>query len=163
MRAQDVRRESTTFASVYLCLCSLNRCYSFCSLNRCYFFFVLRCLSLQASGFPPECRFPQRSDCHDVTVLLKYGYDGGFVFCCYSLLLDFVHLRVGPGILHLYERTTLSDSFIVSFMGSCLHHSLEDPPFDITTPKHGIRSFVFYFEFFIAQKSSIVFGRGESE
>ena len=27
-------------------------------------------------------------------------------FCCYSLLLDFVQ-RVGPGILHLYARTTL--------------------------------------------------------
>ena len=25
---------------------------SVCSLNRCYFFFVLRCLSLQTSGFP---------------------------------------------------------------------------------------------------------------
>ena len=30
---------------------------------------------------------------------------------CYSLLLDFVHLRVGPGILHLYSRTTLLHRF----------------------------------------------------
>ena len=50
--------------SVYHCLCSL---------NRCYFFFVLRCLSLQTSGFPLECQvvLPQHSDCQDVEVLPK--------------------------------------------------------------------------------------------
>ena len=30
---------------------------------------------------------------------------------CYSLLLDFVHLRVVPGILHIYGRTTLFHRF----------------------------------------------------
>ncbi len=33
----------------------------------------------------------------------------GDIFCCYPFLLDFVQ-RVGPGILHLYARTTLLHS-----------------------------------------------------
>jgi hypothetical protein len=40
----------------------------------------------------------------------------GDIFCCYSRLLDFVHLRVVPGIWHLYTRTTPPDFFITSFM-----------------------------------------------
>ena len=35
----------------------------------------------------------------------------GDIFCCHSFLLDFVHLRVGPGILHLYARTALLHRF----------------------------------------------------
>ena len=104
---------------------------------------------------------PRLSSLGGITrLVLLHGI--GDIFCCYSFLLDFVHLRVGPGILHLYARTTLPDSSF-QFVVSCLRHSLVDPLFVITTQKHGIRAFVFYFEFFIAQKSSITFGRGESE
>ena len=39
----------------------------------------------------------------------------GDIFCCHSFLLNFVHLRVGPGILHLYTRTI--HSFIISLSG----------------------------------------------
>ena len=81
-------------------------------------------------------------------------------FCCYSLLLDFVHLHVGPGIFQLYARTTLLHHFALwARVFIILSRTLFLP----SRHKHGIRVFVFFFEFFIAQKSSIVFGRGESE
>jgi hypothetical protein len=38
---------------------------------------------------------------------LQITWGGGHFCCCYSLLMVFVHLRVGPGILHPNTRTTL--------------------------------------------------------
>jgi hypothetical protein len=76
----------------------------------------------------------------------------GDTFCCYSLLLDFVH-RVGPGILHLYAMTTLLHRF--AFRTRIF------APFSST---------LFLWSFFLAQKSSMnraldagERGRGESD
>ena len=81
---------------------------------------------------------------------------------CYSLLLDFVHLHVSLGILHLYGRTTLLHRFafwtrvfaILSGPSLCIPSQHKNTEFTL--------SFCI-FELFITQKSSIAFGRGESE
>ena len=53
-----------------------------------------------------------------------------WVWCLGTFLLVFVHLRVGPGILHLYARTTLLHRF--AFSASSLRSSLHS-----RRPSHG--------------------------
>jgi len=59
-------------------------------------------------------------------ILLQYGCMGLGTFLCYSILMDFVHLCVGP-----WPKVP---------------HANVQNPYPITT-KHGILSFVFYFWF----------------
>ena len=75
--------------------------------NRLCPFFVLQCYPLQTSGFPLKTGSHNVLTTKTWKYLLKYGFGGGFVFWCYFLLLDFVHLCVGPGILYLYLSYTL--------------------------------------------------------
>ena len=94
------------------------------------------------------------------TILLQYGCMGlGTFMLLFSLTgFKFVHFRVGPGILHLYTRTTLLHPFAFwTRVFTILSWTLSFHP--STTYKHVIHDFVFYF----LSSSSIVFGRGESE
>jgi hypothetical protein len=97
-------------------------------------------------------------------ILLQYGWSWGWGhFCWNSLLMDFVHLRVGtcPGFC---ASTQGLHSFIVSLSGLVSSLFSRGPSLCIPS-QHKNTEFVFYFfifEFFIAQKSSIAFGRGES-
>ena len=71
-------------------------------------------------------------------------------FCCYPFLLVFVHLRVGPGILHLYARTTLLHRFaFCARVFAILSRTVS------LLDKTRNSRFRFLFEFFIAQKSSM--------
>ena len=63
-------------------------------------------------------------------------------FCCYFLFLDFVHLSVGPGILHLFGRTTLLHHFALRTHAFVI---LSRPLSLSSRHKHWIRAFVFYF------------------
>ena len=94
------------------------------SLNRCYFFFVLRCLSLQTSGFPLEYQvvLPQHSDCQDVEVPPQIQV-WCILFCCYLLSVDRCYFVNGtPGILHFHVRTALHHR-LLSFSLSVNHLS----------------------------------------
>ena len=107
MKAQD-------FASVYHFLCSR---------NRCYFFLILRCLSLQTSGFPLVCQvvLPQHCAWQDVVVPPKIRVWSIFFVVIYLLLIG-VHLHVETrpdpaGILYLHScKNYTSSSFIIHFV-----------------------------------------------
>ena len=71
----------------------------------------------------------------------------GDIFCCYPFLLDFVQ-RVGPG-------TSTQGLHSCIPLLSVRVSSLCSPGPSLCLTKHGIRAFVFLFEFFIAQKSSM--------
>ena len=69
----------------------------------------------------------------------------GDIFCCYPFLLDSVQ-RVGPG-------TSTQGLHSCIPLLSVRVSSLCSPGPSLFLTKHGIRAFVFLFEFFIAQKS----------
>ncbi len=71
----------------------------------------------------------------------------GDIFCCYPFSLDFVQ-RVGPG-------TSTPGLHSCIPLLSVRVSSLCSPGPSLCLTKHGIRAFVFLFEFFIAQKSSM--------
>ena len=71
----------------------------------------------------------------------------GDIFCCYPFSLDFVQ-RVGPG-------TSTQGLHSCIALLSVRVSSLCSPGPSLCLTKHGIRAFVFLFEFFIAQKSSM--------
>ena len=71
----------------------------------------------------------------------------GDIFCCYPFSLDFVQ-RVGPG-------TSTQGLHSCIPLLSVRVSSLCSPGPSLCLTKHGIRAFVFLFEFFIAQKSSM--------
>ena len=86
------------------------------------------------------------------TFLLLFCLAGFCTFACGAL----------AGNLHLYARTTLLHRFAFWARAfAILSRTLSVHP--ITTQKQGIRLSFFTFEFFIEQKISIAFGRGESE
>ncbi len=73
-------------------------------------FFVLWYSFSQMCGFSSFPQFWLLSwSWEQWVLLLQYGYGVWGIFCCYPFLLDFVQ-RMGPGILHLYARTTLLHS-----------------------------------------------------
>ena len=69
----------------------------------------------------------------------------GDIFCCYPFLLDSVQ-RVGPG-------TSTQGLHSCIPLLSVRVSSLCSPEPSLCLTKHGIRAFVFLFEFFLAQKS----------
>ena len=92
--------------------------------------------------FSPEGRwFSRNSDCQDVVVPPPIR-TRMVCFCCSSLLMDFVHSRVGP-----WSGSCTSTHGIHSFttslsLYSCLRSFLVDP---LSAPTTGIRDFVFIF------------------
>jgi hypothetical protein len=124
---------------------------------------ITRLVYLQMSRFSS---FPQfwllRCSWERWVILLQYGCMTLGTFLLLFSLAGFCTFARGAltGILHLYARTTLLHCFAFWVRVFTI---LSGPSLCIPSQHKNTEFALFCFEFFIAQKSSIAFGRGESE
>ncbi len=87
-------------------------------------------LSLTDEWFSPGDRFPQRSDCQDVTVPPQIRVRWGVRFLLLFSLAGFCTFTYGPRILHLFVRTTHQYRLLsTSLFGNYLSDSVFPCPF----------------------------------